>query len=269
MKRKMRLLVAAVLTMTMVMGMSISVSAKTIVPSANEVFYLEDVAPGTVFDTTALRPEANGIIFKLKSGGTFTILRNYQAGKVCSLHFIKDGEDAPKYPHTHVDYNVEQFIIYDQTWPVITNQFYEKSGDDYDDEEFIDRDTFKSEAPSKTVIASDTLGAKQFFDLKVHSADEKTITNQELLVQSLIKPNIMILLTENIYPRRDLSITENGSLQIFTRNNLPKNQAGPVYAVVYNQIDGAYVINGVLDANGTATFTGFKLRPASTITICK
>ena len=266
MKRKVRLLVAAVLTMTMVMGMSISVSAKTIVPSANEVFYLEDVAPGTVFDTTALRPESNGIIFKLKSGGTFTILRDYQFGRqICSLHFIKDGEDASKYPHTHED-RVEQFIIYDQTWPVITNQFYEKSGDD---EEFIDRDTFKSEAPSKTVITSDTLGAKQFFDLKVHSADEKTITNQELLVQSLIKPNIMILLTENIYPRRDLSITENGSLQILTRNNLPKNQAGPVYAVVYNQIDGAYVINGMLDANGTAVFTGFKLRPASTITICK
>ena len=74
---------------------------------------------------------------------------------------------------------------------------------------------------------------------------------------------------ENIYPRRDLSIAENGSLQTLTWNNLPKNQAGPVYAVVYNQIDGAYVINGILDANGTATFTGFKLRPASTITICK
>ena len=44
---------------------------------------------------------------------------------------------------------------------------------------------------------------------------------------------------------------------------------GPVFAVVYNQKDGAYVINGTLGANGTATFQGFKLRPASTITICK
>ena len=134
----------------------------------------------------------------------------------------------------------------------------------------IDHDTFKSEAPSKTVIASNTLGAKSLFDLKVHAADDRTKANQKFLVQTLlIDPNAKILITENIYPRRDLSTTENGSLQTLTWNNLPKNQAGPVYAVAYNQIDGAYVINGLLDANGTATFIGFKLRPASTITICK
>ena len=38
----------------------------------------------------------------------------------------------------------------------------------------VDHDTFKSEAPSKTVIASNTLGAKSFFDLKVHAADDRT-----------------------------------------------------------------------------------------------
>ena len=133
----------------------------------------------------------------------------------------------------------------------------------------IDHDTFKSEKPSKTVIASNTLGAKSLFDLKVHAADDRTKANQKFLVQTLIGPNAKILITENIYPRRDLSTTENGSLQTLTWNNLPKNQAGPVYGVIYNQIDKAYVINGILDANGTATFTGFKLRPASTITICK
>ena len=133
----------------------------------------------------------------------------------------------------------------------------------------VDRDTFKSEAPSKTVMAAETFGTKSFFDLKVHEADEKTIANQNFLAQTLAGSKEKIFLTENVYPRRDLSITENGSLQTLTWNNLPKNQPGPVCAVVYNQIDGAYVINGILDANGTATFTGFKLRPASTITICK
>lgn len=133
----------------------------------------------------------------------------------------------------------------------------------------VDRDMFKSEAPSKTVIAADFIGAKSFFDLKVHAADNQTQANQKLLAQYLIGPNAKILVTENIYPGRDLSITENGSLQVLTWNNLPKNQPGAIPAVVYNQIDGAYVIHGILDANGTATFTGFKLRPASTITICK
>ena len=145
----------------------------------------------------------------------------------------------------------------------------EESEDEEYEREYVDYDTFKSEAPSKTVTASDTLGAKQFYDLKVHAADERTKANQAFLLQYYIGANAKILLTENIYPRRDLSITENGSLQTLTWNNLPKNQAGPVYSVVYNQTDKAYVISGTLDANGTAVFSGFKLRPASTITICK
>ena len=133
----------------------------------------------------------------------------------------------------------------------------------------IDYDTFKSEAPSKTVIATDNIGSQTFFDLKVHSADDKTLTNQKLLVQYLVRLNANIILTQGIYPRRDLSAAENGSLKVLIWNNLPGNQAGPVYAVVYNQTDGAYVLNGTLDAEGTAVFTGFKLRPASTVTICK
>ena len=149
--------------------------------------------------------------------------------------------------------------------PMISDVDSEKKGEPA----IVDRDTFKSEAPSKTVIVADTIGAKSFFDMKVHAADEKTTTNQKFLASSLVRADANILLTQNIYPRRDLSTTENGALKVLIWNNLSKNQAGPVYAVVYNQIDGAYVINGILDANGTATFTGFKLRPASTITICK
>lgn len=136
-------------------------------------------------------------------------------------------------------------------------------------EKQIDRDTFKSEAQAKTVIALESLGAKSFFDLKVHVADDKTKANQKFLVQTLVGPDARILLTENIYPARDLSASENGMLQTLTWNNLPKNQAGPVYAVIYNQTDKAYEISGVLDANGTAVFSGFKLRSASTISICK
>lgn len=135
--------------------------------------------------------------------------------------------------------------------------------------EIIDRDTFKSEYPSGTVFTKNTLEGEIIFDMKAHLADAKTISNQELLVQSLVGADTSVLLTENIYPRRDLSIDENGLIQILVWKNLPKNQAGPVSAVVYNQTDGAYVINGYLDAEGTATFTGFKLRIASTVTICK
>ena len=136
--------------------------------------------------------------------------------------------------------------------------------------EIIDRDTFKSDAPAHTVIASEAAtDAFGLFDLKVHKPDEKTTANQEFLAKTLVGPNVRILMTQNIYPRRDLSTTENGFAKKLTWNNLPKEQAGPVFAVIYNETDGAYVLNGTLDANGTAVFNGFKLRSASTITICK
>ena len=136
--------------------------------------------------------------------------------------------------------------------------------------EIIDRDTFKSDAPAHTVIASEAAtDAFGLFDLKVHKPDEKTTANQEFLAKTLVGPNVKILMTQNIYPRRDLSTTENGFAKKLTWNNLPKEQAGPVFAVIYNETDGAYVLNGTLDVNGTAVFNGFKLRSASTITICK
>lgn len=105
--------------------------------------------------------------------------------------------------------------------------------------------------------------------MKVHAADEKTIANQKLLVQSLVGSNANVLLTQNIYPRRDLGMAEDGAAKVLIWNNLSKELPGPVYAVVYSEKDGAYVLNGILNANGTAVFNGFKLRAASTITICK
>lgn len=143
------------------------------------------------------------------------------------------------------------------------------SSDSDDEPEFIDYDTYKSEAPSGTVIAAKSFGDKEFFDLKVHASDAKSVADQKLLVQNLIGSNTQIIQTCGLYPRRDLSLSENGGIYTLTWNNLTKNQAGAVSAVVYNQADGAYVIRGALDANGTAGFTGFILRPASTITICK
>lgn len=127
-----------------------------------------------------------------------------------------------------------------------------------------------SETPARTAISPNSKSNfGTFSDVKVGTPDDKTIANLESIVKALVGPKAQIFLTESIYPRRDLSITEDGSLQTLTWNNLPKNQAGPVQAVVYNQIDGSYVISGYLDANGAAIFVGFKLRPASTITICK
>lgn len=134
---------------------------------------------------------------------------------------------------------------------------------------YIDYDTYKSEAPGGTVIAAGSVDAKEFFDFKVHPTDDKNAANQKLLAKGMLGPNAQAVITKDIHPRRDLSVTENGTSMVLKWNSLPKNQAGLVKAVVYNQTDGAYVINGTLDNNGTAVFTGFKLRSASTVTICK
>lgn len=182
-------------------------------------------------------------------------------------------------------YNFSTKVENDITLYAKWNENSEEPDDSDDEDKSVDLDTFKSEYPAMTVIATNVINAgslfplgagsivsasgTSFFDMKVHSVDAKTLANQKLLAQTLAGAKSQIFLTENIYPRRDLTLSENGSLMNLTWNNLPKNQPGQVGAVVYNQIDGAYVINGILDANGTATFTGFKLRPASTITICK
>lgn len=117
--------------------------------------------------------------------------------------------------------------------------------------------------------AINVAGANNYSDLMIQAADAVNAAMQKTIAQNTIRPDAQILLTENISPRRDLSISEDGSLQMLSFNNLPKNQAGPAYAIVNNAKDKAYVLAGFLDANGTAVFTGFKLRPASTITICK
>ena len=171
----------------------------------------------------------------------------------------KDGDNKQEGPAT--DWYGE-FLKYNAKSEIANDKSAKKPS------EIVDRDTFKSEVPSKTVLSTDVKGAEKFLDLKVHAADERTKLNQQFLCNALVRPNAQIFLTENIYPGRALSIAENGSLETLTWNNLPKNQSGPVYAVIYNQTDGAYVVPGTLEI-GVATFAGFRLREASTITICR
>lgn len=132
-----------------------------------------------------------------------------------------------------------------------------------------DGDTFKSEAPKNTVICMNALGGQNIYDLEVHAPDARTVANQQLLAQTMVGLDAKFIVTKNFSLRNKLSAAEEGSAQTLYWNNLPKNEAGSVYGVVYNQKDGAYLIAGKIDLNGTAVFNGFKIRPTSTITICK
>lgn len=123
------------------------------------------------------------------------------------------------------------------------------------------------------VTASNAVGGIGV-EFKIRDADERTKIYQKFLVQVLLGSTADILLTQNIYPRSELTMAEDGATKTLIWRNLPKHRPGPIYAVIYNVTDGAYVLNGILDDDGTAVFdstglNGFKLRNASTITICE
>ena len=135
--------------------------------------------------------------------------------------------------------------------------------------EVIDRDTYKSSVPSKTVMAIDANG-KMDMDMKVHPSSQQSETNQKFLVNynaGQFGKVPTIILTSDIFMRNDLLSARYCQKDKLVWNNLNYKIPGNVYAVVYNETDGAYLINGIIDANGNATFEGFILRPASTITI--
>ena len=293
---------AMVLTLAMMMGLSISVKAAGIsVPYTNDydsgiIEYVEGES-FEVFSPDLSDSFDADVYLWLDEERDDDILRSFN-----DTHHVKFDMPASYFPRleTALEKPVKRVIRY--RWDstngeyniyFYTEQYYEehygspkkvkpvtvdfhnsiKAGATFNDiknNEVIDRDTFKSEALAHTVIASETAtDAFGLFDLKVHKPDEKSTANQVFLAKTMVGPNVQILLTQNIYPRRDLAIAENGSAKKLTWNNLPKDQAGPVFAIVYNETDGAYVLNGTLDANGIAVFNGFKLRAASTITICK
>lgn len=133
----------------------------------------------------------------------------------------------------------------------------------------VDKDTYKSSVPSKTVTALDATN-KLDMDLKVHPSSEKSITNQNFLANYFagqLGVKAKIINTDDVFMRNDLLTARYGQKDKLCWNELNYKIPGAVYAVVYNQTDGAYLISGIIDANGNAVFEGFILRPASTITI--
>lgn len=134
----------------------------------------------------------------------------------------------------------------------------------------IDRDTYKSCLPSKTVMSGSVTDPKQIFEHKVHEMSKEDTANQELLVSHYAGLNgkrAKIIANYGIFPNRDLAASENGLLQILTWKDLEIKTPCVVYAVCYNETDGAYVISGTIDEFGTATLANYKLRPATNITL--
>lgn len=143
----------------------------------------------------------------------------------------------------------------------------EDTGSGDGEHEFVDRDTYKSEMPSGTIVVKEHIADKSFMDMKVHTTDKATVSNQGFLVKALLGGDAKSFVTKDIFPRRDLYESEKGQKRVLIWNNLGKVTPGAIKAVVYSQEDGAYVISGYVDDKGTAVFTDLILRQASTVTV--
>lgn len=194
---------------------------------------------------------------------------------VCSDY--SDPHDVKVYL-AHLDPNADEVPIYrgDKT-PGNTSSKDKKKDKDKDkakEEEkvVIDWDTYKSEVPSGTLMVStdNTLGG--LMDMKAHFLDITTIDNQVKLARSMAlilgAKDIDIIGTFGIYPRRDLTFDEDGSKQKM-RYKLPRSITANtvVYGQCYTAEDGPFIILGLSDNEGYATFSDFILRRAVNITV--
>lgn len=125
----------------------------------------------------------------------------------------------------------------------------------------------KSELSSKTFLAKKN--DNDFTDMKVHSVDDTTRTNQLFLMKCLVGENAVEKLTTAIYASGLGTGANNGQKRTLVWNDSTNSgiPGAAVYAVVYNQIDGAYVIRGIYTDKSTVVFSDFIYRDASTITI--
>lgn len=136
---------------------------------------------------------------------------------------------------------------------------------------YVDRDTYKSDYPVGEVVCYDSPDMKKAIDFKVHAAEKRSVDNQQLLTNSYMsalgKAGAGIVLTKDIFPYRDLTLNEKGSKQILHWKNTGITPGTNVYAVCYNQTDGAYLISGTVNKDKVAIFDQFSVREASTVSI--
>ena len=154
----------------------------------------------------------------------------------------------------------------------LTNVGSDSSSDSEDEKVFTDYDTYKSELPSHTVLAtlSKNYSNDYKMDMKAHAPSAATAANQSLLADAFAKSynkTKNIIWSWDIFAKRDLTLSENGGRYEININTKATGQAGTVYMECYSPEDKAYTLVGTMDDKGVATFDNFILRPATSVTI--
>ena len=135
---------------------------------------------------------------------------------------------------------------------------YEDGNDDDDDDseeepvQYVDHDTYKSEAPGGTIIVKDLLDANgMVYDLKVHPMEERSMTNQKLLAAAVYCANAKVICQKSIYVGVIYGMEGSFRNLIWKIDGIKgpadelKGYSGPVSAVCYNPTDGVYYVDGI------------------------
>lgn len=140
------------------------------------------------------------------------------------------------------------------------------------EEEYIDRDTYKSCLPARSLLVEKNNNPTDLIELKAHEMSAKDSVNQKMLADAyagIDGKKAMVVCEYSAYPKRDLTVTEDGSKVSLIWSNVPAKEGDVIFAVGYNQTDGAYYMKSVVDKEKKIKFDSFKLRVASNITLFK
>lgn len=133
----------------------------------------------------------------------------------------------------------------------------------------VDNDKNKSDFPSHTFMCTETLDSEGYMDMKACYQKPEDIAMQKLLVDQYAKElklhDFKELSAIYVYPRRDLTSSEQNSIQTLKWKN-PERIKSKVYAIAYNTNKGAYVLEGQLNDKGELIFPGYILCEATTLT---
>lgn len=186
-------------------------------------------------------------------------------GETTSILYVDDVECAPGNRYSGTVVKIEGNKIY-----LSTSQNTDAENGGESKTVYIDGDTNKSELPPNTVVVKDKNDVKNYKDMKVHSLDKVTEANQQFLASyyaNQMGKEASAILGYGVYVRSAIPTNEVGTKKLLVWNNLSYKTPGAIYAVCYNQKDGAYLLSGTVDKNGTATFDGYILRDATSITV--
>lgn len=109
-----------------------------------------------------------------------------------------------------------------------------------------------------------------YFDLEALPVKDTSVENQRQLadfyMNDIYGQPAELIITKDLFPRDGLDGSTRGMVTKLAWKNTGQCET-TIYAVVWNEWDSVYVMEGLTDKAGTAYFDGYILRDASTVSL--